>query len=161
MKLLITLNVIDEALLRDVASNRMANSGFESEPELHRGKPLHDLAFEALYGSNDDMASPDEFGIEIQDWTDAGSFGDIVKLLIDVQIDDEELLRDEAVERMRASGFAESEEQLRTEPLYELVYQTLIGSNPDELSPIQMGIEIGSWTEIQPTPTEALEEALS
>lgn len=65
----INIRVLNEDLLRDVASERMAQSGFESDPSLHRTKPLHELAFEALIGSNPDPVGPDQMGIELVDWT--------------------------------------------------------------------------------------------
>lgn len=70
MKLLIEINVTNEDRLREIASERMAMSGFEPDPEIHQRKPLHELAFEALIGSNPDDLCPVDMGLEIISWND-------------------------------------------------------------------------------------------
>ncbi len=69
MKLIVEINVLDEALLRKFAAERMAASGFEDDVSLHPEKPLHDLVFEALIGSNPDPVSPVDMGLEIMNWS--------------------------------------------------------------------------------------------
>ena len=69
MKLIININVLNETRLREFAAERMAVSGFEDDPNIHKNNPLHELVFEALIGSNTDPVSPDEMGIEIVNWT--------------------------------------------------------------------------------------------
>lgn len=70
-RLAINIRVLDEQRLRQFAAERMAKSGFESDPAVHLDQPLANLLFEALIGSNPDTVSPIEMGIEIMDWADA------------------------------------------------------------------------------------------
>lgn len=65
---------------------------------------------------------------------------------IDIQILDEARLRQMASHRMSTSGFDTNPATHLDEPLSDLLFEALIGSNPDPVSPIDMGIEIISWT---------------
>lgn len=69
IELRIALRILDEARLRQVATARMAASGFDTDPATHIDEPLGDLLFEALVGSNPDPVSPLDMGIEILGWT--------------------------------------------------------------------------------------------
>ncbi len=145
MKLVITLNVLDEALLRKVASARTNEEASGPSSEARANAKLHELAFEALYSSNPDPICPADAGFEVLHCSDAGSYADIIKIAVAANIFDEGALRDEAVERMKRCDFGGDTDQLRAQPLGELLYQTMIGCSFDDLSPLDMGIEIGNW----------------
>ncbi len=69
IELRIALRILDEGKLREIATTRMATSGFDTDPATHFEEPLGDLLFEALIGSNPDPMSPLDMGIEIIGWT--------------------------------------------------------------------------------------------
>jgi hypothetical protein len=69
IELRIALRILDEGRLRQIATIRMAASGFDTDPATHFHEPLGDLLFEALVGSNSDPVSPLDMGIEIVGWT--------------------------------------------------------------------------------------------
>lgn len=69
IELRIALRILDEGKLRQIATTRMAASGFDTNPATHVDEPLGDLLFEALVGSNPDPMSPLDMGIEIIGWT--------------------------------------------------------------------------------------------
>ena len=66
--LTVAIDVINEERLRQFAADRMTVSGFEDDPAVHIDKPLDDLVFEALIGSNPDPMCPADMGIEINNW---------------------------------------------------------------------------------------------
>lgn len=59
------LRVFDEQLLRRVAADRMARSGYGGEVADHVDLPLEELAYEAIFASNPDPLSPVDMGFEI------------------------------------------------------------------------------------------------
>ncbi|MFZ3481841.1 hypothetical protein [Sphingomonas sp. 3-13AW] len=63
--LVVNLRVLNEQRLRRIAADRMSRSGFDVDPHHHMELPLHELAYEAIFGSNPDPLGPDEMGIEI------------------------------------------------------------------------------------------------
>jgi len=65
LTLVINLRVINERRLRRIAADRMSRSGFGTDPEDHVDGPLHELVYEAMFGSNPDPLGPDQLGIEI------------------------------------------------------------------------------------------------
>jgi hypothetical protein len=65
VRLVIDLRVLNERLLRRIAADRMARGGFEPDPAKHEGAPLHELAYEAIFGSAPDPLAPADMGIEI------------------------------------------------------------------------------------------------
>jgi len=65
LTLVINLRVLNEKRLRRIAADRMSRSGFDMDPEDHVDGPLHDLVYEAMFGSSPDPLGPDQLGIEI------------------------------------------------------------------------------------------------
>jgi len=60
-----TLNVLNERLMRRIAADRMTRSGYGGRVEDHVGLPLDRLVYEAIFASNPDPLSPVEMGFEI------------------------------------------------------------------------------------------------
>ena len=69
-----------------------------------------------------------------------------VELRVAIRILNEDRLRQIATTRMSVSGFDTDPATHFDEPLGDLLFEALIGSNPDPMSPVDMGIEIVSWT---------------
>lgn len=71
-----------------------------------------------------------------------------MKLCIEINVTNENRLREIAAHRMARSGFEDDPTMHLDNPLHELVFEALVGSNPDDLSPNEMGIEIINWTDL-------------
>lgn len=65
LTLVISLRVLNERRLRRIAADRMSRSGFDLDPADHVDGPLHELVYQAMFGSNPDPLDPDQLGIEI------------------------------------------------------------------------------------------------
>ncbi len=63
--LTMTLNVLDEDLLRRTAAERMVESGYGGKVEDHMSLPLDRLAYEAIFASNPDPMSSIQMGFEV------------------------------------------------------------------------------------------------
>jgi hypothetical protein len=69
-----------------------------------------------------------------------------MQLRIGIGLLDEVRLRTFAADRMSRCGYDNDPATHIDEPLGDLLFEALIGSNPDPVSPTDMGIEIISWT---------------
>lgn len=78
--------------------------------------------------------------------TTAPPTGHEMQLRIGIRLPDEARLRTFAADRMSRCGYDTDPATHIDEPLGDLLFEALIGSNPDPVSPTDMGIEIVSWT---------------
>ena len=65
VRVIVDLRVTNKTLLRRIAADRMSRSGFEPDSKEHEQAALHELAYQAMIGSNPDPLSPTDMGFEI------------------------------------------------------------------------------------------------
>jgi hypothetical protein len=78
----------------------------------------------------------------IEDTKDGAGVARRVEIVLVLDILNEDRLRRIAAERMSRSGFDGRLEDLQSLDLSRLAYEALLGSSPDDLSPLDMGVEI-------------------
>lgn len=90
-----------------------------------------------------DMIEPTEAAILAAAGPDDSEPRDIV-VTMKLRVLNERLLRNIAADRMVRSGYGGSVEDHVSLPIEELAYEAIFASNPDPLSPVQMGFEVVS-----------------
>ena len=85
-------------------------------------------------------AHPNEIAI-MSDTHEAGGT-ERVRMYVDVDVHDADRLRRIAADRMSRSGFDTDPAEHLGEPIEKMLWEAMVGSNPDPLSPMDMGFEI-------------------